>query len=202
METISTTSRSEAIETDTQSGKNEALGILEGLRSPVGSRTPNRELRDYFLDGILLPNGDPGGVHFCPRANFDRFFSDFGTDRKRSKKTLISRTFQKRESRGRYSVYTRICTIICTHLCGVGAQNDDFWVPSKTQEFPKMDPWRVQVRPKSHKKGGAKKNIQRFVGEVSAEGKTANGGETAPFSKAVHVAFVQGLLWFFERTLF
>ena len=41
--------------------------------------TPNRELRDYFLDGILLPNGDPVGVHFCPRANFERFLSDFDT---------------------------------------------------------------------------------------------------------------------------
>ena len=79
METISTTSRSKAIETDTQSDKNEALGILKCLRSPVGSRTPNRELRDYFFDVILLPNGDPLGVHFWPRANFERFLSDFGT---------------------------------------------------------------------------------------------------------------------------
>ena len=78
--------RSEASETDTQSDQNEALRILEGLRSLVGARTPNMELRDYFLDVILLPSGDPVGVHFCPRANFDRFFSEFGTDRKRSKK--------------------------------------------------------------------------------------------------------------------
>ena len=56
--------RSEASETDTQSDKNEALRILEGLRNPVGSRSPNRELRNYFLDGILLPNGDPVGVYF------------------------------------------------------------------------------------------------------------------------------------------
>ena len=41
--------------------------------------TPNRELRDYLLDVILLPNGDPVGVHFCPRANFERFLSDFDT---------------------------------------------------------------------------------------------------------------------------
>ena len=86
METISTKSRCKASETDTQSDKNEVLGILEGLLSPVGSRTPNRELRHYFLDAILLPNGDPVGVHFCPRANFDRFFSEFGTERKMSKK--------------------------------------------------------------------------------------------------------------------
>ena len=79
METISTKSRSKASETDTQSDKNEALRILEGLRSPVGSRTPNRELRDDVLDVILLPNGDPVGVHFWPRANFERFLSDFGT---------------------------------------------------------------------------------------------------------------------------
>ena len=86
METISTKSRSKASETDTQSDKKEALRMSEGLRSPVGTRTPNRELRDDFLDGILLPNGDPVGVHFWPRANFDRFFSDFGTERKRSEK--------------------------------------------------------------------------------------------------------------------
>ena len=64
METISTKSRSEATETDTQSDKKEALRILEGLQSPVGARTPNREQRDYFFDVILLPNGDPVGVHF------------------------------------------------------------------------------------------------------------------------------------------
>ena len=115
METISTTSRSKASETDTPSDKNEALRMSEGLRSPVGTRSPNRELRDDFLDVILLPNGDPVGVHFWPRDNFDRFFSDFGTERKRGEKTLISRTFQKRESRGRYSVYSRISTIFCTH---------------------------------------------------------------------------------------
>ena len=157
-------------------------------------------MRDYLLDVILLPNGDPVGVHFWPRANFERFFSDFGTERKRSKNTLISRAFQKRESRGRYSVYTRICTIFCTHLCGDGAPNDDFWVPSKKQDFPKRDPLRVQVRPKRHKTGGAKKSIQRFFGAVSAKRKTDNGGETEPFSKAVHAAFAQGLLLFFERT--
>ena len=60
--------RSEASETDTQSDKNEALRILEGLRSPVGSRTPNRELRDYFLDCILLPNGDPVGGPFLAQG--------------------------------------------------------------------------------------------------------------------------------------
>ena len=114
---------------------------------------------------------------------------------------MISRTFPKRESRGRYSVYTRICTIFCTHLCGDGAQNDDFWVPSKNQEFPKRVPWRVQVRPKRHKTGGAKKNIQRFFGALSEKRKTDIGGETEPFSKAVHVAFAQGLLVFFERTI-
>ena len=64
METISTKLRSKASETDTQSDKNEALRIFEGLRSPVGSRTPNRELRYYFVDVILLPNGDRVGVHF------------------------------------------------------------------------------------------------------------------------------------------
>ena len=79
METISTKSRSKASETDTQNDKNEALRILEGLRSPVGSRTPNRVLRDDFLDVILLPNGDPVGVHFWPRANFERLLSDFDT---------------------------------------------------------------------------------------------------------------------------
>ena len=163
--------------------------------------TPNRELRDYFLDGILLPNGDPVGVHFWPRANFDRFFSDFGTERKRNKKTLISRTFQKGESRGGCSVYTRICTIICTHLFGVGAQNDDFGVPSKKQEFPKRDPWRVQVRPKRHTRGGAKKSSLRFFCAESAKRKTDNSGETEPFSKGVHVAFAQGLLLFFDRAI-
>ena len=70
-------------------------------------------------------------------VNFDRFFCEFGTDRKRSKKTLITRTYQKGESRGRCSVYTRICTIFGTNFFGVGAQNDDFGVPSKNQEFPK-----------------------------------------------------------------
>ena len=174
--------------------------MSEGLRSPVGTRTPNRELRDYVLDGILLPNGDPVGVHFWPRANFDRFFSEFATDRKRSKKTLVSRTFQKRENRGRCSVYTRICAILCTHLCGDGAQNDDFWVPTKKQQFPKRAPWREQVRPKRHKTGGAKKSIQRFFGALSAKRKTDIGGETEPFSKAVHVAFAQGLLVFLERS--
>ena len=114
---------------------------------------------------------------------------------------MISRTLQKRKSRGRCSVYTRICTIFCTHLCGDGAQNNDFGVPSKNQEFPKRDPWRVQVRPKRHKTGGAKKSIQRFFGALSAKRKTDNGGETEPFSKAVHVAFAQGLLLFFERTI-
>ena len=79
METISTKSRSKASETDTQSDKNEALRIWERLRSPVGAETPNRELRDDVLDVILLPNGDPLGVHFWPRANFERFLSDFGT---------------------------------------------------------------------------------------------------------------------------
>ena len=113
---------------------------------------------------------------------------------------MISRTLQKRKSRGRCSVYTRICTILCTHLCGVGAQNDDFGVPSKKQEFPKRDPWREQVRPKRHKTGGAKKSIPRFLGALSAKQKTDIGGETDPFSKAVHVAFAQGLLVFFERT--
>ncbi len=114
---------------------------------------------------------------------------------------MMSRTFQKRESRGRYSVYTRICTIFCTHLCGDGAQNDDFGVPSKNQEFPKRDPWRVQGRPKRHTAGGAKRSSQRFFGALSAKRKTDNGGETEPFSKAVHVAFAQGLLMFFERTI-
>ena len=66
-------------ETDTQSDKNEALRIWERLRSPFGAETPNRELRDDVLDVILLPNGDPVGVHFWPRANFERFLSDFGT---------------------------------------------------------------------------------------------------------------------------
>ena len=75
--------RSEASETDTQSDKNEAWRILEAHPSAVGTRTPNRELRDDVLDVILLPNGDPVGVHFCPRANFDRFFSELGTDRKK-----------------------------------------------------------------------------------------------------------------------
>ena len=79
METISTKSRSKASETDTQSDKKEALRIWERLRSPVGAETPNRELRDDVLDVILLPNGDPLGVHFWPRANFERFLSDFGT---------------------------------------------------------------------------------------------------------------------------
>ncbi len=79
METISTKSRSEASETDTESDKNEALRMLEGLRSPGDSRAANRELRDDVLDVILLPNGDPLGVHFWPRANFERFLSDFGT---------------------------------------------------------------------------------------------------------------------------
>ena len=79
METISTTSGSKASETGTQSDTNEALRMLESLRSPVGSRTPNRELRDDFLDVILLPNGDPLGVHFWHTANFERFLSDFGT---------------------------------------------------------------------------------------------------------------------------
>ena len=74
-------------------------------------------------------------------------------------------------------------------------------MPSKNQEIPKRDPWRVQVRPKRHKTGGAKKSIQRFFGAVSAKRKTDNGGETEPFSKAVHVAFAQGLLLFFERTI-
>ena len=78
-ETISTKSKSEASETDTESDKNEALRIWERLRSPVGAETPNRELRDDVLDVILLPNGDPLGVHFWPRANFERFLSDFGT---------------------------------------------------------------------------------------------------------------------------
>ena len=76
---FATKSRSEASETDTESDQNEALRMLEGLRSPGDSRAPNRELRDYFLDGILLPSGDPVGVHFWPRANFDRFFCEFGT---------------------------------------------------------------------------------------------------------------------------
>ncbi len=79
METIATKSRCEASETDTQSDKNEALRIWERLRSLVGAETPNRELRDYHLDVILLPNGDPVGVHFCPRANVDCFLSDFDT---------------------------------------------------------------------------------------------------------------------------
>ena len=64
METISTQLKSKASETDTQSDKKEALRTWEGLRSLVGARTRNRELRDYFLDVILLPNGDPVGVHF------------------------------------------------------------------------------------------------------------------------------------------
>ena len=64
METIATKSKSEASETDTQNDQKEGLSILGGLRSPVGSRTPNRELRHYFLDVILLPNGDPVGVYF------------------------------------------------------------------------------------------------------------------------------------------
>ena len=71
--------RSEASETDTQSDKNEALRIWERLRSPVGAETPNRELRDDVLDVILLPNGDPLGLHFWPRANLELFLSDFGT---------------------------------------------------------------------------------------------------------------------------
>jgi len=71
--------RSEASETDTQRDQNEALRMSERLRSPVGAETPNRELRDDVLDVILLPNGDPLGVHFWPRANFERFLSDFGT---------------------------------------------------------------------------------------------------------------------------
>ena len=79
METISTKLRSKASETDTQTDKKEALRIWERLRSPVGAETPNRELRDDVLDVILLPNGDPLGVHFWPRANFERFLSDFGT---------------------------------------------------------------------------------------------------------------------------
>ena len=58
--------RSEASETDTQSDKKEALRTWEGLRSLVGARTRNRELRDYFLDVILLPNGDPVGSIFDP----------------------------------------------------------------------------------------------------------------------------------------
>ncbi len=74
-----------------------------------------------------------------------------------------------------------------------------FWGASKNQEFPKRDPWGVQVRPKRHKTGGVKKSIHRFVGELSAKRKTANGGETEAFSKAVHVAFAQGLLVFFEN---
>ena len=53
--------------------------MSERLRSPVGARTPNRALRDDVLDVILLPNGDPLGVHFWPRANFERFLSDVGT---------------------------------------------------------------------------------------------------------------------------
>ena len=71
--------RCKASETDTQNDKNEALRIGEGLRSPVGAKTPNRELRDDVWDVILLPNGDPLGVHFWHRANFERFLSDFGT---------------------------------------------------------------------------------------------------------------------------
>ncbi len=113
---------------------------------------------------------------------------------------MISRAFQKRESRGRYSVYTRICTIFCTHLCGDGAQNYDFGVPSKKQEFPKRDPWRVQGRPKRHTAGGAKRSRQRFFGALSAKRKTDNGGDTEPFSKAVHVAFAQGLLLFLDNS--
>ena len=74
-----TKARSEASETDTQRDQHEALRMSERLRSPVGAETPNRELRDDVLDVILLPNGDPLGVHFWPRANFERFLSDFGT---------------------------------------------------------------------------------------------------------------------------
>ena len=79
METIATKSRCEASETDTQSDKNEAWRILERLRSLVGAETPNRELRDDIVDVILLPNGDPLGVHFWSMLNFERFLSDFGT---------------------------------------------------------------------------------------------------------------------------
>ena len=140
------------------------------------------------------------GVHFGPGLTSSASLATLAR-REKLVKTLISRAFQKRESRGRYSVYTSICTIFCTHLCGDGAQNDDFGVPSKNQEFPKRDPWREQVRPKRHKTGGAKKSVQRFVGAVSAMRKTDNGGETEPFSKAVHVAFAQGLLVFFERSI-
>ena len=133
-------------------------------------------------------------------VNFECFFCEFGTDRKRSKKNTDYQNLPKGESRGRCSVYTRICIIFGTNFFGVGAQNDDFGVPSKNQELPKRGPWRVQVRPKRHKTGGAKKSIHRFFGALSAEQKTDIGGETEPFSKAVHVAFAQGLLVFFERT--
>ena len=62
-----------------------------------------------------------------------RFFSD----RKTAKKHPFSRTLQNHESRPQCCFYTRIHTILRSHLSRLGAQNDDLGVPFKNIFFQK-----------------------------------------------------------------
>ena len=73
--------------------------------------------------------------------------------------------------------------------------------PPKTKKFQKGTLGGSRCGQKYIKRGVQKRATGDFFAHCPPSKKTDIGGETDPFSKAVDVAFAQGLLLFFDKTI-
>ena len=88
-----------------------------------------------------------------PPSNFiHRFLGAFFADRKTTKKTVFSRTLQNQRSRPNVAFIQGLILFVCTHLCRLGPQNEDFRVPFKIIFFQKRTLGGTRVGQKTFKK--------------------------------------------------